>query len=249
MEDKTSIIQEDMMIKEYFKIEDIPTILWGESSENIFIAVHGNMSNKEDDVIVILAEQAVKLGYQVISFDLPEHGERDKEGTPCKVQNCVRELALVMSYAKQHWNNISLFACSMGAYFSLLAYKDEPINKTLFLSPVVNMERIITNMMKWFNIDEEELKNQKTIQTPIGQKLYWDYYCYVKDNPIEIWDNPTNILYGSKDDLCETEFVFEFVEKFKCNIVVMDEGEHYFHTKEQLKFFEKWISNNICKII
>ncbi|MPN52874.1 IS1595 family transposase [bioreactor metagenome] len=137
----------------------------------------------------------------------------------------------------------------MGAYFSLLAYKDEPINKTLFLSPVVNMERIITNMMKWFNIDEEELKNQKTIQTPIGQKLYWDYYCYVKDNPIEIWDNSTNILYGSKDDLCETEFVFEFAEKFKCNIVVMDGGEHYFHTKEQLKFFEKWLSNNICKLI
>lgn len=237
------------MIKEYFKIEEIPAILWGESSENIFIAVHGNMSNKEDDVISIFAEQAVKLGYQVISFDLPEHGERDKEGTPCKVQNCVRELDLVMSYAKQYWNNISLFACSMGAYFSLLAYKNEPINQVLFLSPVVNMERIINNMMKWFNIDEKQLKNQKIIETPIGQKLYWDYYCYVKDNPIDTWNNSTNILYGSKDDLCETNFVFKFVEKFKCNIVVMDEGEHYFHTKEQLKFFEKWLLNNIRKLI
>lgn len=237
------------MIKEYFKIEEIPAILWGESSENIFIAVHGNMSNKEDDVISIFAEQAVKLGYQVISFDLPEHGERDKEGTPCKVQNCVRELDLVMSYAKQYWNNISLFACSMGAYFSLLAYKNEPINQALFLSPVVNMERIINNMMKWFNIDEKQLKNQKIIEMPIGQNLYWDYYCYIKDNPIDTWNNPTNILYGLKDDLCETNFVFEFVEKFKCNIVVMDEGEHYFHAKEQLKFFEKWLLNNIRKII
>lgn len=237
------------MRKEYFKIEGIPAILWGESSENIFIAVHGNMSNKEDDAIVIFSEQAVKLGYQVISFDLPEHGERDKEGIPCKVQDCVRELTLVMSYVKQSWNNISLFACSMGAYFSLLAYKDEFINQTLFLSPVVNMKRIITNMMKWFNIDEEQLKNQQTVQTPIGQNLYWDYYCYVKDNPIDAWDNPTNVLYGLKDDLCESEIVFKFVERFKCNIVVMDEGEHYFHTQEQLKFFEGWLSNSIYKII
>ncbi|MGL5713876.1 MAG: alpha/beta hydrolase, partial [Paraclostridium sp.] len=229
------------MQKKYFKIENIPTILWGNTSEKVFIAIHGNMSNKEDDAIVIFAEQAIKLGYQVISFDLPEHGERSKEDIPCKVQVCVKELALVMNYVKQNWNNISLFACSMGAYFSLLAYKDELIHQALFLSPVVNMERIITNMMKWFNIDEEELKNKQTVETPIGQNLYWDYYCYVKDNPIYIWDKPTNILYGSKDNLCETEFVFEFVERFKCNIVVMDEGEHYFHTQEQLKFFEKWL--------
>lgn len=237
------------MQKKYFKIENIPAILWGESSENIFIAIHGNMSNKEDDALVIFAEQAVKLGYQVISFDLPEHGERDKEGNPCKVHDCVRELTLIMSYVKDNWNNISLFACSMGAYFSLLAYKDEVINQTLFLSPVVNMKRIITNIMKWFNIDEEQLKNQQTVETPIGQSLYWDYYCYVNDNPINKWDKPTNILYGSKDDLCESEIVFKFVEKFKCNIVVMNEGEHYFHTPEQLKFFKEWLSNSIYKII
>lgn len=237
------------MIKEYFKIENIPAILWGESSENIFIAVHGNMSNKEDDAIVVFVERAVKLGYQVISFDLPEHGERFKEGTSCKVQDCVRELSLVMDYIKQNWDNISLFACSMGAYFSLLAYKYDFINQSLFLSPVVNMKRIINNMMIWFDIDEEDLKNKQTVETPIGQTLYWDYYCYVKDNPIDIWDSPTNILYGLKDDLCETEIVFKFVERFNCNIVVMDEGEHYFHTQEQLKFFNKWLENSIYKII
>lgn len=44
--------------------------------KKIFIAVHGNMSNKEDAVIQILAEEADRKGYQVLSFDLPEHGER-----------------------------------------------------------------------------------------------------------------------------------------------------------------------------
>ena len=235
------------MIKRYFEIENIPAILWGETSNNIFIVIHGNMSNKEDDVIEIFAKQAIKLGYQVLSFDLPEHGERAKESTPCKVQNCIKELALVMNYTKENWRNISLFACSMGAYFSLLEYKDEVINQALFLSPVVNMKRIIKNMMKWFNIDEQYLKNEQTVKTPIGQNLYWDYY-YVKEHPVDKWNMPTSILYGAKDDLCEEDTILNFVKKFNCNLTVMDKGEHYFHTQEQLNFFEKWLESSIYKI-
>ena len=33
------------------KINNIPSIIWGEKSSKVFIAVHGNMSNKEDKVI------------------------------------------------------------------------------------------------------------------------------------------------------------------------------------------------------
>lgn len=237
------------MIKKYFSIEHIPAILWGEASDHIFIAIHGNMSNKDDDVIGIFAEEAVKVGYQVISFDLPEHGERRKDGIPCKVQNCLGELNLVMDYIKDNWKCISLFACSMGAYFSLLAYKNDPINQSLFLSPVVNMERIIKNMMNWFKVDEEELQNKQIIETPIGQTLYWDYYCYVKENPIKIWNSPTEVLYGSMDNLCEAEVVFDFVKKFEGNILVMDEGEHYFHREKELKFFKEWVLKSICKKI
>lgn len=237
------------MIKKHFTIENIPAILWGESSENIFIAVHGNLSNKEDDIIQIFAKKAVSLGYQVISFDLPEHGERVEEDIKCKVWDCVRELNLIMNYVKQNWNNISLFACSMGAYFSLLAYKDDFIKQSLFISPVLNMKRIIDNMMLWFDIDEEYLKSKQTVKTPIGQNLYWDYYCYVKDNPIDKWNIPTNILYGLKDDLCESDIVFKFVKRFNCNITVMNKGEHYFHTQEQLKFFKQWVDESIHRII
>lgn len=226
------------MIKKYFKIENIPAILWGESSENIFIAVHGNLSNKEDDIIQIFAKKAVSLGYQVISFDLPEHGERVEEDIKCKVWDCVRELNLIMNYVKQNWNNISL-----------LAYKDDFIKQSLFISPVLNMKRIIDNMMLWFDIDEEYLKSKQIVKTPIGQNLYWDYYCYVKDNPIDKWNIPTNILYGLKDDLCESDIVFKFVKRFNCNITVMNKGEHYFHTQEQLKFFKQWVDESIHRII
>ena len=66
---------------ERININNIPALIWGEESRKVFIAVHGNMSNKEDEVIKILAEKVTSKGYQVLSFDLPEHGERKYDVT------------------------------------------------------------------------------------------------------------------------------------------------------------------------
>ncbi|AZV57628.1 hypothetical protein [Clostridium sp. AWRP] len=124
------------MIKNNLKIENIPAILWGKKSDKLFVAIHGNMSNKEDDAITI-------------------------------------------------------------------------------------------------------------ISTPIGQTLYWDYYCYVKEHPISAWNKPTSILYGSEDNLCEFNVIASFVKRFNCNLQVMEQGEHYFHTEEQLQFLRQWIKKYI----
>ncbi|WP_068618154.1 alpha/beta hydrolase [Paenibacillus tuaregi] len=233
------------MIGSNFNVDNIPAILWGDKSDKLFVAIHGNMSNKADDSIVMFAEEATAAGYQVLSFDLPEHGDRKGDNYLCKVQNCVRDLNTMMTYAKSLSNNISVFACSMGAYFSLLEYSKEPLKQCLFLSPVVNMERIIDNMMTWFNISETRLKIEKEISTPIGETLYWDYYCYVKEHPIVAWNHPTSILYGSADNLCEADVVYKFSERFNCDLQVMENGEHYFHTEEQLQYFRQWLKKHI----
>lgn len=229
-----------MQAKE-LKINNIPAVIWGDSSECVIIAVHGNMSNKTDVPIQMLAQHALVKGVQVLSFDLPEHGDRQNEATPCKVQNCIQDLKKIISYAKENWKHINLFANSIGAYFSLLAYKDEPIEQAWFLSPVVDMQLIISNMMMWFNVSEEQLQREQIIHTPIGQKLYWDYYCYVKEHPIVKWSPPTTILYGSKDDMCDRDTINEFVEHFKCELTVVQGAEHYFHTTEQLDALKEWL--------
>lgn len=89
------------MFKERVRISNIPVILWEEKSKKLFIAVHENMSNKEDCVIQVLAEEALQKGYQVLSFDLPEHGERKNDDTPCKMQFCVSDLSIIVNYAKE----------------------------------------------------------------------------------------------------------------------------------------------------
>ncbi len=228
------------------KINDIPSIIWGEKSNKVYIAVHGNMSNKEDQVIKILAEKVVSKGYQLLSFDLPEHGERkDDKDYLCKVQNCFKDLKQVIEYAKKHYDEIYLWACSMGAYYSLVSYKDEDIKQCLFLSPVVNMKVIIDNMMLLSSVTEKELKEKQEIKTDFGQTLYWDYYKFVKENPIVSWNKNTYILYGNKDNLQEEKIIKDFCSKFNCELSVLETGEHFFHTEEQLEFYRNWLDKII----
>ena len=228
------------------KINNIPSIIWGEKSSKVFIAVHGNMSNKEDKVIEILANKVTNKGYQLISFDLPEHGERKIDTNYlCKVQNCVNDLKQIIEYAKANYNEINIWACSIGAYFNLLAYKDEDLKQCLFLSPVVNMKIIIENMMLWSNTTEKELNEKQKIKTDFGQTLYWDYYLYVKENPINNWNKETYILYGDKDNMQDKNIIQRFSNNFNCELSILEDGEHFFHTEEQLNFYSDWLDKII----
>ncbi len=104
------------------------------------------------------------------------------------------------------------------------------------------MKVIIENMMTWANVSEAELKEKQEIKTSFGQTLYWDYYEYVKENPITSWNANTFILYGSKDNLQDENLIKEFANHFNCKLSIMENGEHYFHTKEQLEYYKKWLS-------
>ena len=48
------------------------------------------------------------------------------------------------------------------------ALTDGKIEKASFISPVVDMERLIRDMMQWANMTEDELQKQKEIPTPFG---------------------------------------------------------------------------------
>lgn len=222
------------------RISGIPAILWGEPSDQWIIAVHGSRSSKIDDCIWILAEEAAARGYQVLSFDLPCHGERVYEQGPCMAWTCVEELGTIWEYAAGRAGEISLFGCSMGAYFSLLAFRDKPVRRTWFLSPVVDMERVIDGIMQMVGAAPEELREKKVIENPY-ETLYWDYYCYVKDHPIQVWNSPTSILRGEGDTLVPYESAAAFSERFGCVLEEQRDGEHWFHTEEQLAYYRRWL--------
>lgn len=226
---------------------EIPAILWGNSLDRLIIAVHGDMSNKEDKVIELLAESAISKNYSVLSFDLPEHGDRkNNHDYECNPSHCVSDLRAVYSYVSALSAEIDLFACSIGVYFSLLALHGSSIRKALFLSPVVNMERIIKVMMTGFGVTEERLEREQKIPLPIGKILDWSYYTYVKQHPVNFsWNSSIAILYGSRDALSPREEIEAFSHQCKARLTLLADGEHYFASNEQLSSYKEWLGLNL----
>ena len=142
------------------------------------------------------------------------------------------------------YDSVILIANSIGAFFSMNALPEKKISKALFISPIVNMERLITNMMSWSNVTEDELCRKKEISTDFGETLSWEYLCYVRKHPIK-WSVPTCILYGENDNLTSKETIYEFTEQTGATLTVMNGGEHWFHTDKQMKFLDNWIRKSI----
>ena len=141
---------------------------------------------------------------------------------------------------KTEFESIILIANSIGAFFCMNANLNGLIEKAYFISPVVNMEKLICDMMKWANVTEAELEQRKIIPTDFGEELSWEYLCYVRAHPLN-WKVPTSILYGEKDNLTSIETMRAFAEKQGASLTVMKGGEHWFHTEEEMKFLDEWI--------
>ena len=137
---------------------------------------------------------------------------------------------------------VTIIANSIGAFFAMTALSDKNIEKAYFISPVVNMQKLIEDMMTWANVTEDELCEKGVIETSFGQTLSWEYLSYVRNHPID-WTVPTHILYGSRDNLTSHAAISEFAAQTGATLTVMENGEHWFHTEEQMKFLDHWIGS------
>ena len=145
---------------------------------------------------------------------------------------------------KKEYDSITLIANSIGAFFSMSTLSEKQIDKALFISPIVNMEKLIQDMMIWANITEDELRVKKEIPTKFGETLTWDYLCYVHKHPIK-WHIPTYILYGERDNLTSIETISTFADRIDAQLTIMKDGEHWFHTEKQMDFLDNWVRESI----
>ena len=194
--------------------------------KNVVIYIHGKGgSAMESEHYKPLFPDCDVIGLDYQTFTPWETGQ--------EIRTAVKEL-------KSKYENVILIANSIGAFFSMNAGIDDMIQRAYFISPIVDMEKLITDMMQWANVTEQELKSKGVIHTDFGEDLSWDYLCYVRRHPIE-WRVPTQILYGSKDHLMSIETITDFANKHQATLTVMEGGEHWFHTEKQMQFLDNWI--------
>jgi pimeloyl-ACP methyl ester carboxylesterase len=155
-----------------------------------------------------------------------------------------KEIHIAVEELKSKYENVILIANSIGAFFSMNAGIDDMIQKAYFISPIVDMEKLITNMMQWANVTEQELESEGVIHTDFGEDLSWEYLSYVR-SCLVTWHAPTQILYGSNDLLTSLETISDFANKHQATLTVMEGGEHWFHTEDQMQFLDRWIKKLI----
>ena len=194
--------------------------------KNVVIYIHGKGGSAAE------SEHYKQLfpDFEVIGLDYQTFSPWD---TGKEIYNAIEKL-------KGKYENVILIANSIGAFFSMNAGIEGMIQKANFISPIVDMEKLITDMMKLANVTEQELESKGIIHTDFGEDLSWEYLNYVRCHSIE-WRVPTQILYGSKDHLMSIETITEFALKHQATLTVMEGGEHWFHTEEQMLFLDNWI--------
>ena len=209
-------------------INGVPARIWGRESERAYIYVHGLNGSKDDaEGFAPLAE---RCGYQVLSVDV-------RSFDPVRT---LPELEGVYSFAASRWENVSLYAVSLGAWFSMVCFRDKPIARTLLVSPVVSMKSLIERMMTAANVTPEQLQEQSTIAN-----LSWEYYSFACVNELTRWSSPISIAYAGRDDIVPRSEVDTFAAKFGASLRVMPDGEHWFHTPAQLHFLRRWEEENL----
>lgn len=140
----------------------------------------------------------------------------------------------------REYAHISLLANSIGAYFAMCALQNCALCQALLISPVLDMERLILDMMQWACVTEEELCAKGEIPTDFGEILSWEYLEFVRKNPV-VWEVPTEILYAGKDHLTSRATAEGFVATHNARLTLLEDGEHWFHTEPQMACLNRWM--------
>ena len=192
--------------------------------------VHGKGGNsKEAEMIRPFCD-----GYDVYGIDLADF---TPWGTEKQIQDAYDAL-------KKKYDSVCVVGNSIGAYFSMFALQNASVEKAFFVSPILDLEKLILDMMLWANVTEEELEKRGTIDTHFGEVLSWEYLTFVREHPIH-WEIPTEILYAEHDNMVSRETVDRFINQHPANLTVMPNGEHWFHTPEQIAFLGRWLTRAI----
>lgn len=194
--------------------------------KKVIVYIHGKGGNAGE------AEhyKSIFPQFTVIGFDY-------RAKTP---QEALAEFPPFFSALQKEYDAVQLIANSIGAWFAMIALHDLPLEKAYFISPVVEMEQLITDMMQWAKVTEDELREKGIIETNFGETLSWDYLCWVRAHPLH-WYTPTAVLYGESDHLQPLDAITKFVHDTDAALTVMPRGEHWFHTPEQMAFLDAWL--------
>ena len=184
-------------------------------------------------------------GYQVLSIDLPEHGERKYgEEEICAVDSGAgaangdktlsKQMEANQFAGEQHWRILFNAGDGKRQYrkgavcFADCGYgtadfdNDAPVKAT-----------------------EAQRQEKGKIVTDFGQTLSWQYLCWIREHALQNWAIPMAVLYAGRDTMTDYETIETFAKKHAAKLTVYEQGEHRFHAPEQLEVLKNGERGNL----
>ena len=225
------------MEKIKLEVAGIPAVLYGKRSRKVYLYVHGKNGSAAE--AARFARTACPAGWQVLAVDLPEHGTRKNSPEKLVPWVVTRELQAVYARVQPVWKQIRVYGVSIGAWFAMQALQTQTPEKALLVSPVVDMEKLILDLMQQAGVTEEQLHAAGEIPTAMGETLSWPYLCWVREHPLH-WKVPTQVLYADTDPLTGHTAMERFRQQTGAHLTILEGGEHWFHTELQLAVLQEW---------
>lgn len=210
--------------------------------KQILICIHGFNGDSKSSVISALKDELSNYNIEVLTFDLPCHGE-DKN-TNLKLIDCQNKLSnFVNSIIQNNDCPISFFATSFGAYLLLnyLNTSQYKFDKIILRCPAVFMDKVLNNkILPMNNFSYNDLKNNK-INIGINRTMFIDnnFVKELKNSQIKNINNNYfyNIIQGKKDaivDYKENELFFNNLSLHH-KFYYFENANHRFKNKGELE--------------
>ena len=220
-------------VKEIEKVDKLIEVEQNKPKHNkVAIYIHGlKGSYKEADDYNFLTDYDVKgLDYE--------------DGNPWEVGPTIKE-----KFKKiiKPYEEVVVIANSIGAFYTYEYLCDFNIKHAFFISPIASMLQIISSYIFTGQVHEDELKEKKFITAEDGTVISYDYYeKYSKSDYHGNWNAPTDILYGSNDELVYIENIANYLAAHPLSRLTIKQGaEHWFHTDEEKEFIKDWILRSL----
>lgn len=203
-----------------------------EKKKKIAVYIHGRSGSSTEAKDY---EFLKKEGYDVVGLDY-------KNGQPWEPKEVIQS---EFKRLTKGYDEVVVIANSIGAFYSYEYLSDFKIDKAFFISPIPSMFQMTINMMNMHGIKDKDLERERLITLDTGEILSYDFYQHVA-NDEDHWEVPTEILYGSFDEMVYIGTMSEFLENHpKARLTVLKDAMHHMASDEEKEFINNWILNSI----
>ena len=221
---------------ELFEVEKIDKQLndWRmeqRKEKNVVIYIHGLYGSIEE----------IK-DYSYLKDDYDLVGLAYKDGNPWELKDVIRNEFKKLS---KNYKKVIIIANSIGAFYAYEYLSDFAIDHAFFISPIADMLQIVINKMVSEGITRRELEEKRFVTCKDGTLLSYEFYKHVL-NYKDKWKVPTDILYGSHDELVYIENIADFLARHpNAKLTIKEGASHYMHTEEEKEFIKNWILESL----